>query len=92
MGEQDPHDEFRLDPEVTGGVVCYGVPIGEEHFVHAMLAEKAQGVIAGIRNAVRILGGQHRQALWQVLRLSHAARLDYWLQLSYPSDVWEYAE
>ena len=69
------------------GFLCYGVPIGQPRFVEGALHAKAQAVVDSIDRAVAALQTPSRQSLATVLRLSCSHEFDYWLALSYPSDI-----
>ena len=51
-----------------------------------MLAEKVDEVSVKAERAVKVLAGE-RQALWAVYKQSITQQMDYWLHLSYPSDM-----
>ena len=87
VAAQSPDDPDYLSPAIVKGVHCYGVPMGEVSFVEDALSAKAAEVEARINNAVDTLLPESRQAAWQMLRCSGAMQLDYWLQLSYPSQI-----
>ena len=70
--------------------MCYGVPIGTDAYVKHMLDEKVEQVALDSENTVKLLHDE-KQALWAVLRSSLSQQLDYWLQLSYPTNVREAA-
>ena len=73
------------------GFLCYGVPIGADNYVRHMLEVKVEEVAREAELSVKVLETE-RQTLWTVLRASLAQRLDYWLQLCYPTDVLAAAE
>ena len=70
------------------GMICYGVPIGTNLYVHHMLNFKVTEVEKDVESIIGNLE-EKRQALWSVLRSSISQKLDYWLTLVYPSLVQE---
>ena len=68
------------------GYMCYGVPVGSKEYVQNVLDEKVEQIAEQAEKAVKMLEGE-RQALWSVIKWSLSQRFEYWLQLSYPSDV-----
>ena len=80
----------EVDGEFLPGFICYGVPVGCDAYVRHMLNEKVEEVAMKAEKAVKVLRGE-RQALWSVLKWSLSQQFEYWLQLSYPSDVKEAA-
>ena len=76
----------EVDGEFLGGYLCYGIPVGCDQYVRHMLAQKVEEVAIKAERAVKVLAGE-RQSLWAVLKWSVTQQMDYWLQLSYPSDM-----
>ena len=85
-----PADMVLAGKEVEGefmpGFMCYGVPVGSRGYVSQVLNEKVEQIAEQAEKAVKMLEGE-RQALWSVVKWSLSQRFEYWLQLSYPSDV-----
>ena len=82
--------ELKLAGEVVDdvfrrGFLCWGVPIGEEQYVAAILGEKVEEIVQDATTAVRSLQ-LHRQAAWAVLKRSVWSRFEYWAMHCYPSD------
>ena len=83
-------EELKLAGRVVEGVfrrgfLCWGVPVGEDEYVAAVLGEKVDEIVREAATAVRSLQ-QHRQAAWAVLKRSVWPRFDYWAMHCYPSD------
>ena len=66
------------------GFICYGVPIGMDIYVKEMLFKKISEIEEEAEKICETLE-ENREALWCMLRSSTAQKLDYWLQLVYPS-------
>ena len=64
--------------------------MGSKKYVHHVLNEKVEQIAEQAEKAVKVLEGE-RQSLWSVVKWSLSQRFEYWLQLSYPSDVKEAA-
>ena len=82
---------IKLAGEEVGGVfqpgfIVYGQPVGSPEYVTRQLWARAQNVLRDAKKTVEVLGGE-RQALWAGLKWSISQRMDYWCQLSYPSDI-----
>ena len=73
------------------GFLCYGVPIGTDAYVSAMLDLKIRELETEVRHMSGVLESS-RQSLWVMLRSSISQRLDYWLTLVYPSQMKRAAE
>ena len=73
------------------GLICYGVPIGTDTYVHTKLEEKVSEVAREVGTVAKVLQDE-RQAMWSVLCSSTSQKLDYWLSLVYPSQVRPAAE
>ena len=68
------------------GFLCYGIPVGSNTYVRAVLEEKAKEISTTAEEVASILG-EDAQALWVVLHRSLSNKLDYHLTLCYPSDI-----
>ena len=68
------------------GVLCYGQPVGSPEYVTSQLWMRARKIVADAKKTVEVLGGE-KQAIWAALKWSISTRFDYWLQLSYPTDI-----
>ena len=75
-----------ISGQFEAGFLCYGVPVGSDSYVRNMLEVKVEEIAREAEKTVKVLELE-KQALWSVLRSSLAQRLDYWLQLCYPTDV-----
>ena len=64
--------------------------MGSREYVHHVLNEKVEQIAEQAEKAVNVLEGE-RQSLWSVVKWSLSPRFEYWLQLSYLSDVKEAA-
>ena len=73
------------------GMICYGVPVGSDSYVHQKLHEKVVEVEVEVEEISQVLEGE-RQALWSVLRSPISQKFDYWLSLVYPSQIKAAAE
>ena len=80
----------EVEGEFLPGYMCYGVPVGSREYVRHVLNEKVEQIAEQAEKAVKVLEGE-RQSLWSVVKWSLSQRFEYWLQLSYPSDVKEAA-
>jgi hypothetical protein len=80
----------EVEGQFMPGFLCYGVPVGSNGYVRDVLEDKVEQIAVHAEKAVKVLEGE-RQALWSVLKWSLSQRFEYWLQLSYPSDVKEAA-
>ena len=80
----------EVEGEFMPGYMCYRVPVGSREYVRHVLNEKVEQIAEQAEKAVKVLEGE-RQALWSVVKWSISQRFEYWLQLSYPSDVKEAA-
>lgn len=72
--------------EFQPGFLCYGVPIGTDEYVIAMLDLKMKELEDEVENMYNVLESS-RQSMWAMLRSSISQRLDYWLTLVYPSQM-----
>ena len=90
-----PDGLVRAGQEVAGqwepGMICYGVPVGTDNYVEQKLEEKISEVVSEVETVCEVLEEEH-QALWTVLRSSISQKLDYWLTLVYPSQVFAAAQ
>ena len=75
-----------MDGVFQPGFLCYGVPVGTPQYATSQLWGRARKIAEDARRTVEVLGGE-RQALWAALKWSISQRLDYWCQLSYPTDL-----
>ena len=73
------------------GFLCYGVPIGTDAYVLAMLDLKIGELEKEVEHMSGVLDSS-RQSLWVMLRSSISQRLDYWLTLVYPTQIKRAAE
>ena len=74
-----------IEGRFYNGFMCWGVPIGEDEFVRAVLQEKVYQILKEGRHSLEVLGPRHRHAAWQALRLSIWPQFEYWAQNCYPS-------
>ena len=72
--------------DFTEGFLCYGQPVGSPEYVTSQLWKRAKKIVADAKKTVEVLGGE-KQAIWAALKWSISTRFDYWLQLSYPTDI-----
>ena len=82
---------IKLAGEMVGGVfqpgfLVYGQPVGSPEYVTRQLRARAQDIVKDAKKTVEVLGGE-KQAIWAALKWSVSQRMDYWCQLSYPSDM-----
>ena len=75
-----------VDEEFQPGFLCYGVPIGTDKYVTAMLDLKMKELEDEVEKMYNVLESS-RQSMWAMLRSSISQRLDYWLTLVYPSQT-----
>ena len=68
------------------GMLCYGVPIGSDKYVHYMLDAKVSEVEEHVHQIENVLQNE-KQSLWSILRSSISQKLDYWLTLCYPTHI-----
>ena len=68
------------------GFLCYGQPVGSSEYVTSHLWKRAQKIVKDAKKTVDVLAGE-KQAIWASLKWSISQRFDYWLKLSYPSDI-----
>ena len=92
---QTPDGLIQAGVEVGGvfcpGFLCYGVPVGSDPYVGQMLDIKVSEVEAEAARVCEVMG-EERQALWSILRSSLSQKMDYWLQLVHPSQIFLAAE
>ena len=67
-------------------MLVYGVPVGSDPYVHYMLKVKIEEVTRQAERVQEVLAGES-QAMWSILQLSLAQKLDWHLSLCYPSDI-----
>ena len=77
---------LEVEGDHLPGFLCYGVPVGSDRYVEAMLEEKVDKIAEAAEKAVKVLAGE-RQALWAVIKWSVSQQFEYWLQHCYPTDV-----
>ncbi len=69
------------------GVPIFNVPLGEEGYVRAKLAEKARQVQVTTEAYVQDLGDEYPQELWAMLQFSLQHRVTYWLRTCTPEET-----
>ena len=67
------------------GFLCWGVPVGENEYVSAILEEKVEQIVEEGQRSLSLLL-HNRQAAWAALKWSVWPRFEYWAGLCYPSD------
>ena len=76
------------EASLTHGIVCYGVPVGDENFVESFLIKKANRIVGdldtiGQRMAPHVIAAPElpsRQCLWQIILRCLQHKGTYWCQ------------
>ena len=76
----------EVDGKWENGCLVYGVPVGTDAYVAAMLDSKVEEIARKATRTCEVLEGE-AQALWAVLRLSIQQKFGYWLALVHPSQA-----
>ena len=77
---------MEVDGVWESGCLVYGVPVGTDRYVAAMLDTKVEEIARNAARTCKVLEGE-AQALWAVLRLSILQKFGYWLALVHPSQA-----